>query len=392
MSERRPREQDDLFLEDEFFELQEEYGGMDGSYDDPYAGRRPGRNAGAGSRGSAPHRPRRSFPVHLILLLLILALAAGALIRLVIWNRGSRSNYDPDAVDTRAVSVEVSDFIVPLTPDRLEGHADDGVTRILLLGGTPFTEVTGEKGLPEQILAQAQARSAQPVEIVCAAFPGSRVTCLGREYDPSTPDGQQDIFNLFYVAYGINTEDFAGHGIVAGTMDDPAYTAAAETLRDLDFETIDMIVIMYGDSDYVTRAPAANDNPNDISSYAGSLKRSFELIREKYPFIRIVFMSPVYIPYVDEDGAEHNPATYDLGHGELVGYNAYAFMACSETGTSYIDNFAGSVNALNYPLFVKDGRLNDDGRTEIAHHFAVKLIEGDASEYRPVAGPDQDKD
>ena len=61
-------------------------------------------------------------------------------------------------------------------------------------------------------------------------------------------------------------------------------------------------------------------------------------------------------------------------------------MMCSETGISYIDNFSGSVNALNYERFVdKDGRLNEEGRYEVAKHFVTKIIADDLSEYRPPA-------
>ena len=37
------------------------------------------------------------------------------------------------------IDVEVLDSIIPLAPDKLEGHEDDGVTTILCLGNDPFS-------------------------------------------------------------------------------------------------------------------------------------------------------------------------------------------------------------------------------------------------------------
>ena len=70
----------------------------------------------------------------------------------------------------------------------------------------------------------------------------------------------------------------------------------------------------------------------------------------------------------------------------MLGVSCHEYGMCSETGISYIDNFSGSVNALNYERFVdKDGRLNEEGRYEVAKHFVTKIIADDLSEYRPPA-------
>ena len=337
---------------------------------------------------------RRRFPLlHFVILGIIAALVIVGAVRLLLWNRGSDSGFDPNAVDTESVSVEVQDFIIPLSSDKLAGHEDDGVTTILLLGGNPITEDLSETGIAAQIeklaeeaLKESGSSGAGKVRVITAAFPGSRVTCLSREYDPSTQEGREDIYNFFYVAYSISSGNFDGQNFVATTREEPVYTESAETLSSLDYNDVDMIAVMYDDSDYRTLAPAYNGDTTDLSSFAGSLKSGVQLIQEAYPHIRIVFLSPTYRPYVDEKGKEQNPATTDLGNGEVVGYNSYAYMMCSETGISYIDNFSGSVNALNYKRFLdKDGILNEQGRYEVAKHFVTKIIKEDSSEYRPPA-------
>ena len=352
--------------------------------------------------------PRRLPILHFAILGIIAVLVIAGVVKLILWNRGSDSGFDPNAVDTESVSVEVQDFIVPMTADKLAGHEDDGVTTILLLGGNPVTDDLSETGIAAQIeklaaeTLEAEAAeagnqskenqkdtdgsSAQPVRVIPAAFPNARVTCLSREYDPSTQEGREDIYNFFYVAYSISSGNFDGQNFVATTREEPVYTESAQALTNLDYNDVDIIAVMYDDSDYRTLAPAYNGDTTDLSSFAGSLKSGIRMIQEAYPHIRIVFLSPTYRPYIDEKGNEQNPATTDLGNGEVVGYNAYAYMMCSETGISYIDNFSGSVNALNYERFVdKDGRLNEDGRYEVAKHFVTKIIADDLSEYRPPA-------
>ena len=351
--------------------------------------------------------PRRLPILHFAILGIIAVLVITGMVKLILWNRGSDSGFDPNAVDTESVSVEVQDFIVPMTADKLAGHEDDGVTTILLLGGNPVTDDLSETGIAAQIeklaaealeaeTAEAGSQTAnaqknadetsETVRVIPAAFPNARVTCLSREYDPSTQEGREDIYNFFYVAYSISSGNFDGQNFVATTREEPVYTESAQALTNLDYNDVDIIAVMYDDSDYRTLAPAYNGDTSDLSSFAGSLKSGIRMIQEAYPHIRIVFLSPTYRPYIDEKGNEQNPATTDLGNGEVVGYNAYAYMMCSETGISYIDNFSGSVNALNYRRFIdENGILNDQGRYEVAKHFVTKIISDDYSEYRPPA-------
>ena len=87
---------------------------------------------------------------HIILLAAILVLAATAIIKLIIWNIGTKSDYDPDNI-AEGYDVEALDTIIPLSESKLEGHVDDGVTTILCLGNNPLTDETGSNGFISQI-------------------------------------------------------------------------------------------------------------------------------------------------------------------------------------------------------------------------------------------------
>lgn len=84
---------------------------------------------------------------------------------------------------------------------------------------------------------------------------------------------------------------------------DSAYTDALETLKSVDFSKVDMIVIMYDLNDYKDKRPVMDEN-NDINllTWDGALNASIQQIQQKYPYIRLVVMSPAYGQFEDSDG------------------------------------------------------------------------------------------
>ena len=68
---------------------------------------------------------------------------------------------------------------------------------------------------------------------------------------------------------------------------------------------VDVIAIMYDASDYQNRRPVYNEgNQDELVTYVGSLRSSFKLLQEKYPWVRIVFMSPTYMLHKEENGIQ----------------------------------------------------------------------------------------
>ena len=173
---------------------------------------------------------------------------------------------------------------------------------------------------------------------------------------------------------------------------DEALTAGLEALQNTDFDTVDIIAIMYDASDYVEASPV--DNPNndvDIQTYTGSIRASIELLQETYPYIRIVFMSPTFGYYVDEDGQWYNGNETDLGNGTIPTYWQRAIDTVSSLGVSFLDNYYGSINENNYSKFmISSLHLNNAGRQQIAEHFVSKILKNEYSEF-DVSGTDASK-
>ncbi len=91
----------------------------------------------ANESDSRPQGRKFHFNIHLAFLCAIVLIIAVCAYKLYDWNKGVPSDYDPD-YQTDAFDIEALDNIIPLAPDKLEGHTDDGVTTILCLGNDPF--------------------------------------------------------------------------------------------------------------------------------------------------------------------------------------------------------------------------------------------------------------
>ena len=318
-----------------------------------------------------PERAKR-LPLHLILPILIAAVLVIAIVRFFVWSKGSDLNIDKTGSEDR-FNIEVNDNMVYLPDSKLEGHEDDGVTTILCLGNEPFSEDTSDSGLAAQIAELGDCN------VINAAFPDSQVTCENAVYSTENLESMDDIFNLFYVSYAISIGDFSSLKTVASVhTEDPAYMNSVEALESTDFDKVDIIAVMYDGIDYINGMAMQNpDVPDELTTYVGSLINSFKLLQEKYPYIRIVFLSPYYAEY---DGSSSR--TTDLGNGTIVNYFQWAYDTCGSCSVSFLDNYYGSVNETNYKKYLSDDiHLNAEGRTKVADHFVYKVLQDNYDEY-----------
>lgn len=309
----------------------------------------------------------RSDYIHLAILAVILLMFLSAAIRLIIWNIGEDSGYDPNA-DTSEFDTEPQDYIQPMDASLLEGHEDDGITTIVTLGNAPFSDERGSTGLAEMIAQKCDA------VVYNCAFPDSYLSMKYQEYSDSYP---QDALSLYLVTASLCGGDFTLMEHAAGLVEDTEGTREAlNTLKSVDFSTVDMIVIMYDLSDYKDDRPVMDEN-NDINllTWNGALNASIGLIKQTYPYIRIVVLSPSYGQYTDENGNLINADTEDLGNGTLPDYILHEIDVAMANGVSILDNYYGSVTENQAEECLTDGyHLNEAGRERIARRFAEKIF------------------
>ncbi|HJA94530.1 MAG TPA: hypothetical protein H9717_15695 [Candidatus Eisenbergiella merdipullorum] len=330
------------------------------------AGRR-GHNASRPSSRKRKRRLERSDYIHLALFAVILLMVLTAAIRLIIWNIGVDSGYDPNA-DTSEFDTEPQDYIQPMDASLLEGHEDDGIDTIVCLGNAPFSDDRGSYGLATLIAEKCSAT------VYNCAFPGSYLSMKYQDYSDSYP---QDALSLYLVTASLCGGDFTLMEHAAGLVEDKETThEALETLENVDFSTVDMIVIMYDLSDYMDDRPVMDEN-NDINliTWNGALNASIQLIQQTYPYIRIVVLSPSYGQFTDADGNLVNADTEDLGNGTLPDYVLHEINVAMANGVSILDNYYGSVTENQAAECLTDGyHLNEAGRERIAKRFAEKIF------------------
>lgn len=302
--------------------------------------------------------------IHIILLAAILLIAGFSAYRLYKWNKGVPSDYDPD-FQTTDFDTEAMDNIIPLAPDKLEGHEDDGVTTILCLGDDPFSlklDPDENIKLSEQIAAKTGAT------VYDGSFTGTTIAAQLEEYN----DGYiMDAFSFSYIAGSLASGDFDRMKTAATYSYDEAFAENTAMLEALDMNTVDLLCIMYDASDYINKRPC--EDPNDLYSivtYTGALRTGIEAIQEAYPHIRIVIMSHTFCYTINEEGNFENGDRVDLGNGTLSHYLQKELDTASDCGVSFIDNFYGSINEDNCQEYMKDYiHFNDAGRALLADRF-----------------------
>lgn len=308
---------------------------------------------------------------HIILLAAILIIAAISIIKLVIWNIGTKSDYDPDNL-AEGYDIEALDTIIPLSQTKLEGREDDGVTTILCIGGNPLTDGAGKNNFTSLLAEKTGAT------VFNGGFPESTIGARNSAYNESYP---RDNFNLPYVARSICSKDFSRMESAASIEENSKYAQAVETLKSIDYDKVDIIAIVYDATDYLAGIPADNPNdPHELSTYTGGLRTALESIQETYPHIRIFVMSHTFAQSIDENGNYQNGGSTDLGNGALPHYLLKEVDVAISYGVSIIDNFYGTINEDNYLDYMTDYiHLNDAGLDAMANRLAEVINTGRTS-------------
>jgi len=310
------------------------------------------------------HAPaKKKFSFHMIFFAIAGLILIFAVARLLIWNRGEASEYDPTE-DTSEFDTEPLDYIQPLSDTQLAGKPDDGVNTILCLGNSTFAD--GGKDNP---LATSLA-NAMDATILNASFADSYQSQKNATFDISVP---QDGISLYEVTKALMTGDFTNVDKAAAYISEDAQKKAA-AIKEYDVASADMVIIMYDISDYIDHRPAMDPNDeNNLLTYCGALNASINLIQEKYPYMRIVVVStPASGKTIDNYYVDGN--IHDLGNGTLVDYMGHEVNVAISNGVSFIDTFFGVINVDNRNQYIKDDyHLNWEGAKAVSERIA-KLV------------------
>lgn len=305
---------------------------------------------------------RRRSISHIVVLLIVVLLVGFSAYKVVKWNKGTASDYNPDE-DTSEFDVEPNDYIQPLSADQLAGKEDDGVTTILTLGNSPFADNYDDNNLAKAI------GDAYGATVINGGFAEGYITSTGENYSDDMPE---DGVSLYQVSKAIASGDFSVVEKAASTMSGESQRAA-EALKNTDMSKVDMIVIMYNLEDYKDHRPLGSEDKDDVTCIYGSIYKSIAAIQEAYPYIRIVYLSqPAGGVTIDDffvDGDIH-----DIGCGTLTEYINFEVAAVASRGASFIDVYYGAINVdQRAEYLVDDYHISDAGAKSVADRLK-KLI------------------
>lgn len=314
-------------------------------------------------------KDNKKFKISFHLIFAVISILAIIIIVSKFWGFGRGITQEEiDAIpvpDNPEITVYDTFFRIEDTADLPE---DDGVTTIVCFGNAPFADDREAAGNPCKLLA-----SETGAVVYNCAISGSYMSTSNEAFSADYPIDGFSFYHLAAAAAG-NSDVLSSAISVMGELDSDT-KAAVELLQTIDFNTVDFIYIMYDGSDHFARRAIYNEgNMSDTRFFAGSMISGIQLIRQAYPWIQVVVMSPAYAYDIAEDGSFISSDSKEFGAGRLSAYFFYQYDACMDAQVSFIDNFYGGINEDNAADYLADNvHLNTEGRKLIAAQMKKAL-------------------
>ena len=298
---------------------------------------------------------------HIIFLSMILVITAAIFLRLHNWNSNSKV-LDTTEDTSGAFDRETLDSLVPYTYNAEPKDPEDMI--IACFGNAPFADNRGESDNLANIIAEKTNAT-----VYNFAFPNSYLSSK----TVSITDKNNDLFSLYWLTtiFALDNDIIVDY-YLDDAPDTPLETRATlSLLQNLDFNTVDVIAIMYDGSDYLDGRGMYNSHDStNVHHFGGALEASLELIREKFPHIQVIVMSPPYAYALNADGTYADSTITTFGEGPLASYVQYQSNVCYKMFASFVDTFYGSLSELDSDAVLRDHiHLSSEGRQRAAEEF-----------------------
>lgn len=296
-------------------------------------------------------------PLAVILLLIIFCV-----VKIMVWNKGKAFHYDGPG-DTSSLDSESEDYFAAMDPALLADRPDDGL-QILFLGDDMLTYGGSTQSIPNQVSIGTGAT------VYNCGFPQSTLASRNLGFDEEYCN---DVFSFVRLAYCIKSGDYTLVDYYKEYADiyDSSFDTAINTLENIDFNQIDVIFLAYGTYDYLN-GYMTTDVTNDSAANAvtGALNAGITAIREAYPHIRFVVMSPTFCYYDEGDGTMTQADLRRVGVTDeaLGGYIVAMKAICVQLNVSFLDDYFGfPLDAQTAQQYLDDAiHVNDDCRKLLA--------------------------
>lgn len=300
---------------------------------------------------------------HIIFAVSVIVIIALVCFRLNAWNNRSIIIDDDDGTSTE-FDTERLDNYVPYTYENASPKAAEDMV-IACFGNAPFTDSKNTSaGLANLIEAKTGAT------VYNFGFENSYLSCKNAVLQPNS----NDLFSLYWLTtiFAINNDTIVDEYLAANPNTSLERKATLSLLQNLDFNTVDVVAIMYDGSDYLDERGMYNrDDSQNICHFAGALQASIELMKEYYPHLEVIVLSAPYAYGLEADGSYVDSTLKTYGQeGPLASYVQYESEACYNTYTTFIDTFYGSVSYYTADTLLEDHiHLTDQARELLAEDF-----------------------
>ena len=311
------------------------------------------------------------FNAHLILLFMIILFIG--LVVYKFFNFGNRiTQEDIDKIPTpEDAEIQSYDYFIPnLIEDDGTFPKDDGVTTVVCFGNAPFADDRNEKTNICNLFAQSYGAT-----VYNCSIPGSYMAAMENPFSIYNP---MDAFSFPYLAdyFTTGNKDMVKQAYESMDSVPEDLKAAMDELDQIDFEKVDVIYIMYDGSDYLDGSMVYHDEILDEPRYfTGALTSGVNKIREAYPWIRIIVMSPTYAFAIDENGEYiSSDKQKNVWNVSLSLYFIKQFETAYREQLTFVDNFYGCIHEDNAKEYLTDNlHLNQAGREKVAKKMEAAL-------------------
>ena len=318
----------------------------------------------------APAGIRRFLNVHVFFALILIVVIGLVAYRFTHW--GQRVSQSDIFKDGQGSYDDSWDSILPLTDENGQMVITDA-SNIVLFGNAPFADDRDSSDSLANLIAKETGAN-----VYNCSISGSYLAAQELNFDSTV--AAMDAYCLYWLVNLATGAPIDNYYVQAAEQLGDKTPADAEevinTLKTLDFNTIDTVAIMYDATDYLLGNPMYNDdNPTDPTQFTGNLEASLDVLQSLYPQIRIIVMSPTYAYAVDENGDYVSSDMYIYNNRDVL--STYVIKECYSANlhsVSFMDNLYGSITEDNAKEYLTDNlHLNVKGRKLIAKRFEYFL-------------------
>lgn len=238
---------------------------------------------------------------------------------------------------------------------------------IVAFGDSVFGEVRNETAVPAQVGALIGKT------VYNAALGG---TCASRQDVDRRLDRAKDSLSLVGLAVAMGAEDFGVQQSARLRESNMEYfLEVIDGLEGIDFNKVQIILIQHGINDYHAGTLIDNpENPYDVYTFLGAIRRAVAAFRDKNPQVRIVLVTPAYTWYT---ATGLTCEETDQGGGVLEDYVNAEIRLGEELGIEVVDLYHDCLpheNWWDWETYTRDGlHPNEAGRKLLSQKIAEAL-------------------